>query len=596
LVKKVIKKQRDKLISTKMKNSSATTFWKTVNEITGRSSSIDEMAILSPDGLSFINPEQLPQAFGDFFLSKVQKLVDQNPIEDEPVTLTYTGLSPFTIQEIKDAVSSFQPKRSAGPDEIPMAVFKHGLETLEPYIKKLFDNITTRGKIPWTWKTARLKPIHKKGDRSKIDNFRPISNLNSISKIFERCLLNRLSSLDTDGINQHGFRAGHSTVTAGLEIQGFIAEELSVGKYVAVYSVDLSAAFDLIRPGIFVKKALKVIPDHNIVHFMHDFITERKGFVEINQWCSETLQFKVGCPQGSTLGPKVFNIYCSDLIESITFGKLVSFADDSYVVVSAPSMEQLVSSLKLTLVSHLGWLSANGMICNIEKTELMFMQSDVEPPDAIEISDRKIKVTNSFKVLGVMFDSKLDWTLHVNQVTAKTNRIMYALKKIRRFLNTSQANQVVTSFYFSVLYYGMEIWFHKHLMFHLKQKVRAAHYRALRLIHGQHLERNQLDAIAKRATPDEWSDYCVAKTLAKLVILEVPVRLKDMVMVNSYAERRKANRLFFFDSSKKKIGRQSFRNRLSVIAKQMKFEWTLFKVSSLRTALKKCFFNYALNQ
>jgi hypothetical protein len=99
-----------------------------------------------------------------------------------------------------------------------------------------------------------------------------------------------------------------------------------------MYSADLSAMFDLVRPGIFVKKALQVIPEehHDLIHLVHDFITGPKAYVELNTSVSTIFELPLGCPQGSTLGPKVFNIYCHDLIDNITEGSLISYADDSY--------------------------------------------------------------------------------------------------------------------------------------------------------------------------------------------------------------------------------------------------------------------------
>ena len=121
-----------------------------------------------------------------------------------------------------------------------------------------------------------MKPIFKKGDKTKIENYRPISNLNSMSKVFERCVLNRVDKIapNCDGDNQHGFRSYHSTTTATLEVQDCLAASLDDNKPCLIYSVDLSAAFDLVRPGIFVKKAQKVINDNGLIWFIKEFITE----------------------------------------------------------------------------------------------------------------------------------------------------------------------------------------------------------------------------------------------------------------------------------------------------------------------------------
>jgi hypothetical protein len=171
----------------------------------------------------------------------------------------------------------------------------------------------------------------------------------------------------------------------------------------------------------------------------------------------------------------------------------------------------------------------------------------------------------------------------------KSNRSLHGLCLIRRHFNLKQATLIVTSFYFSMLYYGIEVWFHKHLSFHLKQKIRACHYRALRLLYGSDPSRDQLDILSERAMPDEYSDYLLAKTMAKICISGYPTRLHDIAMPNSYTERRKENRLFFFDNSAKKLGKQSFKNRLQHVSKLMKFEWLLCNVHSLRPKLQTIF-------
>ena len=179
----------------------------------------------------------------------------------------------------------------------------------------------------------------------------------------------------------------------------------------------------------------------------------------------------------------------------------------------------------------------------------------------------------------------------MSRTISKTNRMLHGLKKIRRYLGGDQAKQVVTAFYYSSLYYGLEVWYHRHLSFHLKQKIRSAHYRALRVIHGNRT-RAELDAIGLRATPDELSDYSIGKLLAKMVITSEPPRLKGEVFQNAYSQRRQPGRLFFFDGSNRKIGRQCIKNRLNCVSKQMKFDWLSASVGSLRHSLKKCFFSY----
>ncbi len=593
-IKRVLKKEKERLLRNKMKSSSPTTFWSVVNGLLGKGAPSDVYP------LKMANEEVMPdddiaQAFADFFKNKVDALAARNPIVDEPVDFSYVRIEPFSENEIRKAISTFKPKKSTSPDEIPMLVVKNCIDVLIAPIQHLFSLITEVGRIPKVWKTARLKPIFKKGDKTSIENYRPISNLNSISKLLERCVLNRVDcgNKDIDGINQHGFRSHHSTTTAALEVQDQIAMALDDKKKCIVYSMDLSAAFDLVRPGIFARKARNIIKDDGLTWLIYDYITERKAYVEVGSSTSMIFNLDLGCPQGSTLGPKVFNLYCSDLINEINDGVLVSYADDSYVVMHSKDLEDLKERVSVQIDKHLLWLKHSGMVCNENKTELIVFGEE-NATVTIRVGSKYIESMPQMKVLGLLFDKNLAWDAQIESVIKRTNRIMHGLKGVRKYVDVSQAKQIVTAFYFSVLFYGCEVWLHKHLSFHLKQKVRSAHYRALRLIYGQQLTRDELDDVSQRSTPDEWSDYSIAKMVSTMVITGAPSRLRQSVMENSYAEGRKEGQLFFYDTSQRKIGRQRLKNRLTVVCRQMKFEWMNSMIESLRPKLKTCFFKYAM--
>jgi hypothetical protein len=269
---------------------------------------------------------------------------------------------------------------------------------------------------------------------------------------------------------------------------------------------------------------------------------------------------------------------------------LVTYADDSYVVIEASSMQELKEVAEEVIKKHLAWLSANGMVCNTSKTEMMALNCE---PMVLKVGDADVETKDEMKVLGLIFDDKLNWSRHVSKIVHKSNRTLHGLRLLRRHLTTTQANRVITAFYYSSLYYGIEVWFHRNLSFHLKKKLRSAHYRALRLVYGDHLTRDELDDMGKRATPDELADYSVAKVIAKMCILEAPKRLLMTTLQNSYGERRKPNRLMFYDDSSRMAGRQRLKNRLKCVARQMKFEWLNCDTNGLRPKLKKCFFSYA---
>lgn len=184
-------------------------------------------------------------------------------------------------------------------------------------------------------KIARVTPLHKKGTKLDINNYRPISNLSVFSKVYEKCLLARLDMElpNGEGDHQHGFRKGHSTETALLTIQSLIDENLDAGRQGIVYSIDLSAAFDLLRPDKFIDLFKDQLSD-GLLFALMDFLTKRKFLVQLNNCTSELRCLDRGCVQGSILGPKLFSLYTSRLKSVIETEEisLVLYADDTYVL------------------------------------------------------------------------------------------------------------------------------------------------------------------------------------------------------------------------------------------------------------------------
>lgn len=157
-----------------------------------------------------------------------------------------------------------------------------------------------------------------------------------MGKLYEKVILNRLENElgGKEGNFQHAYRRGHSTVTALLEVQRQISEALDEDYMVAVYSMDLSAAFDMLRPG----QLFQTLKDMNISiplsNMLMDFLHQRRIYVEVDEQKSQEVDMPIGCVQGSILGPRLFTLYLSNLQEKLNY-PVISYADDSYVVVRA---------------------------------------------------------------------------------------------------------------------------------------------------------------------------------------------------------------------------------------------------------------------
>ena len=194
----------------------------------------------------------------------------------------------WSEDKIKNIISKLKNKTCYGFDRVPFRLFKDGGETIIKSVENLFAKIKQSGKIPDIWRTSRIIPVFKKEDKSNIENYRPISNLCSIAKIYERCILSDLEEIgeinevDITGVNQFGFKKGCGTDTLALQLQKTIAEGLDRGKLVGMISLDLSAAFDVVNRPLLFERLRAAGIQKDVIKLIVDWLSERSGYVECN--------------------------------------------------------------------------------------------------------------------------------------------------------------------------------------------------------------------------------------------------------------------------------------------------------------------------
>ena len=294
----------------------------------------------------------------------------------------------------------------------------------------------------------------QKGDKNKIENYRPILNLCSCSKIFEKLILLRIQSLekthnlDLTGKSQHGFKRKHSTATAGLQIQSLIARATDGDMYSLMASLDLSAVFDVVNVDLLLKR-LKIIGlPHDIIDLLAKWLSNRFFYVSIGDSNSYIFSTNVGTVQGSILGPVLYALFVSPLLDLV---KIILFADDNYVIVWNKHLEVLKKEMERKLAQIIEWLRKSGLKVNETKTELCLFHRKDKPPIEISIFNQLITSKPSMNVLGVAFDSKLSWNTQIANSITKANKALNAIKIIRKYSNTKELLSLITSNYYSIL-------------------------------------------------------------------------------------------------------------------------------------------------
>jgi len=375
-IKNKIVASRKQQLNLKMQGNNVKSFWNAISTLEGKK--IRDEIKLQINGAVVDDPLILASEFADFFVGKVNTLSKNSGKAD--YSIGHSSLE-ITNEEIIEATKKMKNKLCSGEDEIPMKVARDIVTRHLDLFREFFNDCSLKG-LPERWKIAIITPSFKSGDKEKVTQYRPISNLDSLSKIYERIVLQRLNSMDEmDGCFQHGFKENRSTVTAALELQDYVASRLDSGQIVGTYCIDLSAAFDLLRPDKFLKEMHEDLP-LNLLQTLMDFLSNRQFKVQIGKTRSTSRKLLVGCVQGSILGPRLFTLYMRKLGDIFKDAHLVSFADDSYVSIARPRVDEVKIALEETMTVHDTFLRSIGMVTNVEKTELIFFSRKpiMDPP------------------------------------------------------------------------------------------------------------------------------------------------------------------------------------------------------------------------
>ena len=321
-------------------------------------------------------------------------------------------------EDILKIVNRIPINKATGADGIPMKAIKIGIDQLLIPLTKLTNRLMVLG-FPSELKAVVL-PIYKKGLKSEPSNYRPISILPCISKVAERIIADQLSQyLESSGQMthvQHGFRRYHSTNTGLLHLTELIREKLDQGKGVGLVALDLSKAFDTIDHNILITKMAKFGLGTSAINFFINYLSDRTFIVKTPEDTSKVHRIKAGMPQGSILGPLLFNMYVNDLPKEVEHSQVVMYADDTTIMTSSAIPSNIQVDLEGDLARLEDWFNANNLTLNTNKTEFMLIVNTNRRKYfnniRIEVGGKLIAEKEHMKILGVTLNNRLKWDTH----------------------------------------------------------------------------------------------------------------------------------------------------------------------------------------
>ena len=368
--------------------------------------------------------------------------------------------------EIMLIINSFKNSKATGPHSIPTEILKVISPNVCHPLKELINLSFATGVYPDNLKIAKVIPIFKnKGDRLTVSNYRPISLLSNINKIFEKLVYSRLYSfLDLHKCIyelQFGFRANHSTNHALLSLTESIRDALDNGKFACGIFIDLQKAFDTVDHRILLRK-LEYYGIRGLSNnWFKSYLTNRQQYVSINGYNSNKKPMLYGVPQGSVLGPLLFLIYINDLNIAIKFSKTHHFADDTNLLFADKSLKKIQKFVNLDLKLLCCWLKANKISLNASKTELIVFRDPRRKSGhelKIKIDGKKLVPSKFVKYLGILIDCHLTWNVHTVELKTKLSRAVGMLSKIRHYVKIETLINIYYGIFSSLMRYGSQIW------------------------------------------------------------------------------------------------------------------------------------------
>ena len=443
--------------------------WNMIKNLTGSNKSSKSFSIISKlnnydEKLSKI------ESFNNYFCNIGKQIDSQNfdydQIYPEP-NFTHPNsfvFFPVTENEIDKIIINLKSTKS-DINTIPVNIFKKLRYFLLHPLKILINMSFQEGIFPDQLKLARITPIHKSGDDSDPSNFRPISCLSYFSKIFEKCVKNRLvkfcNKYSLINSAQFGFQQNKSTCDALIHLTEVIYESLDNRNNLLAVMIDLKKAFDTVNHKILLKK-LECYGIRDVqLDWFASYLYNRKCFIEVEGIKSKIEYVNIGVPQGSVLGPILFLLYINDISKISSNFSTTLFADDTTITISDQSFDNLISHSNRKLQNIYNWTKENRLTLNANKTlSLLFSNKkslNSEMPN-IFLGDEPIQNVDSCKFLGVFIDKNLNFIPHINYISNKISKHIGILYKIKDKLTLEAKLSYYYAFVYPYLSYNVCVW------------------------------------------------------------------------------------------------------------------------------------------
>lgn len=432
----------------------------------------ENLKIFNDNNLLLLEDKEIADYTNNFFVSIGQEMANKIKKPAQKINTKTSNssmfLSPVQEEEILKYIGNLKNNCSAGIDKISTKVIKILHIFLIKPLCHIINRIFITGKVPDHFKTSIVTPVYKNsGSKENISNYRPISVINNFAKVFEKSLNYRLYKfLVTNNIlspNQFGFIEKLSTTDAMYQLVKEVTKNLDNNKKTLAVFIDLAKAFDTVSHDQLLETLERYGARGTVSEVFESYLKDRKQYVKIGNSLSDPREIKTGVPQGTVLGPLLFNVYINALCNLDINGRILAYADDTVIIFVGDTWEEAQSLLKTGMDKVKLYLNCFKLTLNESKTNyIAFSLTSSNRPVFSEIKinsfSSPIKEVKNTKYLGIMVDCNLKWDKHCDYVCQKIRFLIHKFYLLRAILNY----KLIITFYKTLveplLSYGIFVW------------------------------------------------------------------------------------------------------------------------------------------